>query len=103
MANKLFGTDGVRGIAGEYPLNIDFCIKLATVLSQKICTSKQRVAIARDTRISGSMLFSALSAGFTAQGVEVLDLGVIPTPLCTTLTPNLDVDMSIMITASQSL
>lgn len=102
MANKLFGTDGVRGIAGEYPLNIDFCIKLATVLSQKICTSKQRVAIARDTRISGSMLFSALSAGFTAQGVEVLDLGIIPTPLCTTLTPNLDVDMSIMITASHN-
>lgn len=102
MANKLFGTDGVRGIAGEYPLNIDFCIKLATVLSQKICTVKHRVAIARDTRISGSMLFSALSAGFTAQGVEVLDLGVIPTPLCTTLTPNLDVDMSIMITASHN-
>lgn len=102
MANKLFGTDGVRGIAGEYPLNIDFCIKLATVLSQKICNAKHRIAIARDTRISGSMLFSALSAGFTAQGVEVLDLGIIPTPLCTTLTPNLDVDMSIMITASHN-
>ncbi|MBR1756841.1 MAG: phosphoglucosamine mutase, partial [Alphaproteobacteria bacterium] len=102
MADKLFGTDGIRGIAGHFPLNVDFCLKLATVLAQKICTNKKCVAIARDTRISGTMLQSALSAGFTAQGVNVLDLGIIPTPLCTTLTPQLNVDMSIMITASHN-
>lgn len=102
MADKLFGTDGVRGVANVYPLTADFCLKLATVLSNIICKQKKRVAIARDTRVSGQMLFSALSAGFTAAGVDVMDLGVIPTPLCTTLTPTLDVDMSIMITASHN-
>ena len=102
MTNKLFGTDGVRGIANIYPLTIDFCTRLAAVLSAQICTHQHRVAIARDTRISGPMLFSALCAGFTAHGIDVLDLGVIPTPLCTTLTPQLNVDMSIMITASHN-
>ena len=104
MTNKqqLFGTDGVRGIANIYPLTIDFCTRMAAVLSTQICTHQHRVAIARDTRISGPMLFSALCAGFTAHGIDVLDLGIIPTPLCTTLTPQLNVDMSIMITASHN-
>lgn len=102
MADKLFGTDGIRGVANRYPLTIDFCIRLAIALRQSVCTQKRRVAIARDTRISGEMLFCALCAGFTSQGVDVLDLGVIPTPLCTTLTPSLAVDMSIMITASHN-
>ena len=102
MAEKLFGTDGVRGIANQYPLTIDFCIKLATVLGQQFCEKHKKVAIARDTRISGSMLFSSLCAGFTANGIDVIDLGVIPTPLCTTLTATLNVDMSIMITASHN-
>ena len=102
MSKKLFGTDGVRGIANTYPLTIEFCTKLAIVLSDTVCLKQHRVAIARDTRISGQMLFSALCAGFTAKGIDVIDLGIIPTPLCTTLTPNLDVDMSIMITASHN-
>lgn len=102
MDKKLFGTDGIRGVANQYPLTIDFCGRLAVILSRKICTVHKKVAIARDTRISGSMLFSALSAGFTSQGIDVLDLGIIPTPLCTTITPQLDVDMSIMITASHN-
>lgn len=102
MAEKLFGTDGMRGIANTYPLTIDFCTRLGIVLGRHFCTQKHRIAIARDTRISGTMLFSALAAGLTSQGIDVLDLGVIPTPLCTTLTPQLDVDMSIMITASHN-
>lgn len=102
MAEKLFGTDGMRGIANTYPLTVDFCLKLGNVLGEHFCTQKHRIAIARDTRISGTMLFNALAAGLTAQGTDVLDLGVIPTPLCTTLTPDLEVDMSIMITASHN-
>ncbi|MBR2429917.1 hypothetical protein IKB17_00440 [bacterium] len=102
MAEKLFGTDGIRGVANTYPLTIDFCSKLAIILSQNICTKQKKVAIARDTRISSPMLFNALSAGFTSQGIDVIDLDVIPTPLCTTLTPNLNVDISIMITASHN-
>ena len=102
MSNKLFGTDGIRGVANTYPLTIDFCSRLAIALSETICTKHKRAAIARDTRISGDMLFNALCAGFTSQGVDVVDLGIIPTPLCTTITPNLGVDMSIMITASHN-
>ncbi|MBP1532025.1 MAG: phosphoglucosamine mutase [Alphaproteobacteria bacterium] len=102
MADKLFGTDGVRAIANTYPLTIDFCTELAIILSNNFCTKQKKVAIARDTRLSGSMLFNALCAGFTSQGINVIDLGIIPTPLCTTLTPKLDVDMSIMITASHN-
>lgn len=102
MSDKLFGTDGIRGIANIYPLTPDFCLKLAYILAQKICLKNKRVAIARDTRISGDMLFSALTAGFNSQGVDVLDFGIIPTPLCTTLTPKSGVDMSIMITASHN-
>ena len=102
MSNNLFGTDGIRGVANSYPLTIDFCSRLAVALSQTICLKQKRVAIAKDTRVSGDMLFNALSAGFLSQGVKVIDLGVIPTPLCTTLTPTLNVDMSIMITASHN-
>ena len=102
MTGKLFGTDGIRGIANDYPLNIQFCIKLADILGLQICQKHRKVAIARDTRISGQMLFNALAAGFNAQGIDVVDLGIIPTPLCTTLTPKLGVDMSIMITASHN-
>lgn len=102
MAHKLFGTDGIRGIAGTYPLSVDFCTRFAAVLSTAICTIHKKVALARDTRISGDMLFSALAAGFCSQGVDVIDLGIIPTPLCTTLTPHLNVDLSIMITASHN-
>lgn len=102
MTNKLFGTDGIRGIANIYPLTIEFCSKLGIVLSNIICLKHKKVAIARDTRISGDMLFNSLCAGFTSQGIDVIDLGIIPTPLCTTLTPQLNVDMSIMITASHN-
>jgi phosphoglucosamine mutase len=102
MSDKLFGTDGIRGIANTYPLNIDFCTHLALVLSRNFCTRFKKVAIARDTRISGDMLFSALCAGFTSQGIDVINLGVVPTPFCTTVTPLLKVDMSIMITASHN-
>ncbi len=102
MSKKLFGTDGIRGVAGTYPMTAEFCQQLATTLSHFICTQHKRVAIARDTRISGSELFKGLADGFVAQGIDVIDLGIIPTPLCTTLTPTLDVDMSIMITASHN-
>ena len=102
MADKLFGTDGMRGVANTYPLTIDFCVKLGSVLGRHFCNDRRRIAIARDTRVSSPMIFSALAAGCAAQGVDVLDLGVIPTPLCTTLTPEFEVDMSIMITASHN-
>ena len=95
MTNKLFGTDGVRGIANIYPMNADFAFSLAKVLSNLVCTEKKTVAIGKDTRISGDMLESALTAGFTSNGVSVISLGIVPTPLLTLETQNVFDDNSI--------
>lgn len=102
MANKLFGTDGVRGVANVYPMTADFAMKLAMAAGELVCKGKKKAAIGRDTRVSGEMLEAALAAGFTAAGVDVVRLGVLPTPAVTTLTPDLGVDMAVMITASHN-
>lgn len=102
MNNKLFGTDGVRGKAGTFPMNIEFAFNLASVLSDFACKTKKKVAIGKDTRISGDMLESALCAGFLAKGIDVIRLGVVPTPLVTLKTKSLDVDLAVMITASHN-
>ena len=99
---KLFGTDGVRGIANQYPMTADFALSLGRACARLLCLQKKKVAIAKDTRVSGDMLENALSAGFTSQGVDVLKLGVIPTPALTSLTAGLNVDMAVMITASHN-
>lgn len=100
--NKWFGTDGVRGIANVFPMNADFSFRLAAATAELICTKCKKVAIAKDTRLSGDMLEAALCAGFLSSGVDVLLLGVVPTPALTSLTPELEVDMSVMITASHN-
>ncbi len=102
MTGKLFGTDGVRGVANVYPMTVDFAMSLAMAAAQQICLEKKRVAIAKDTRLSSDMLEAAMIAGFAAQGIDILQMGVIPTPALTVLTPKLDVDMSVMITASHN-
>lgn len=102
MSNKLFGTDGVRGVANIYPMTAEFAFKLATTLSKVACLTHKKVAIGKDTRISGDMLEAALSAGFMSCGVSVITLGVVPTPLVTLKAPSLNVDMSLMITASHN-
>ena len=102
MCAKLFGTDGVRGKANIYPMTAEFALKLATAAGQLICHKEHRVAIGRDTRLSGEMLEAAMIAGFTSAGIDVVRLGVLPTPAVTTLTPDLNVDMSVMITASHN-
>lgn len=100
--NKWFGTDGVRGVANEFPMTADFAFKLACALSAAVCERQHKVAIAKDTRVSGDMLEAAMIAGFTASGVDVVRLGVIPTPAVTTFADKLDVDMAVMITASHN-
>lgn len=102
MANKLFGTDGVRGVANEFPMTAEFAFRLAQTLGHLICTQKKRVAIGKDTRVSGDMLESALIAGFTSMGVNVIKMGVVPTPLLTAEVGSLNADMAVMITASHN-
>ena len=98
----MFGTDGVRGVANVYPMTAEFAVKLGMACGLEVCKNKRRAAIGRDTRISGEMLEAALIAGLTAAGVDVVKLGVLPTPAVTSVTPDLDVDMSVMITASHN-
>lgn len=100
--SKLFGTDGVRGIANQYPMSADFAFSLAKVLSREVCTKNKRVAIGKDTRVSGDMLEASLCSGFTSSGVSVVLLGIVPTPLVTLKTPSLEIDMAVMITASHN-
>ncbi|NDY73551.1 phosphoglucosamine mutase [Desulfobacter hydrogenophilus] len=78
---QLFGTDGIRGRANAYPMTCDLAMKIGQavgILTQK--SSNRCVIIGRDTRISGQMLESALTAGIASVGVDVMIAGVIPTP-----------------------
>ena len=102
MTNKLFGTDGIRGKAGVFPMDVDFLVVLAKVLSKIGIKENKKIAIGKDTRISAGMIESALSAGFLQSGVDVISLGVIPTPCMTSMIESLNVDMGIMITASHN-
>ena len=102
MAEKLFGTDGVRGVANVFPMTVDFALKLAQGVAMVMCGNKKKVAIGKDTRVSGDMLEAALIAGFNAAGLDVIRLGVLPTPTVTMLTPEMNVDMAVMITASHN-
>jgi len=104
---KFFGTDGIRGKTGAYPVTPDFFVRLGyaagLVLTKKIEVNKKpSVVIGKDTRISGYMLESALEAGFSAAGVDVYLTGPIPTPAVAYLTQSLNADIGIMITASHN-
>lgn len=102
MSHKLFGTDGVRGVANIFPMTAEFAFRLGQVLSKLVCTETKRVAIAKDTRVSSYMLEAALTAGFTSMGTDVVKMRVVPTPLMTSQISDLDVDMGVMITASHN-
>ena len=102
MALKLFGTDGIRGVANKFPMTGELAFRLAEVLARLVCLNTRRVAIGKDTRVSSYMLESSLIAGFTAMGVDVVKMRVVPTPLMTAQIMDLNVDMGIMITASHN-
>jgi phosphoglucosamine mutase len=99
---RLFGTDGVRGVA-----NRDLTPELAFALGRAAVAAlggdgRPRVAIGRDTRISGPMLQAALSAGMASAGAHVLRVGVVPTPALAFLTRHLEADAGVVISASHN-
>lgn len=103
---KLFGTDGVRGIANK-ELTGELAYKLGRsggyYLTKKTSDLKKPVMlIGKDTRVSGDMLESALIAGMTSVGIDVIKLGIIPTPGVSYLTSILEVDGAVMISASHN-
>jgi phosphoglucosamine mutase len=104
---KYFGTDGIRGKAGKYPISSDFFLKLGyaagKVLTRHVANNKiPSVVIGKDTRVSGYMLESALEAGFSAAGVNVYLTGPIPTPAVAFLTKALRSEVGVVISASHN-
>jgi len=108
MSRKYFGTDGIRGRVGVAPITPDFVLRLGfaagCVLAQERSDGRSRptVIIGKDTRISGYMLESALEAGFSAAGVDVLLVGPMPTPGVAYLTRALRLSAGVMISASHN-
>lgn len=99
---KLFGTDGIRGIVGE-DLTHELAMKIGEAAAYVLGEKKDLVVlIGRDTRISGQMLSSALSAGFMSQGAKVIDLGIVPTPAVSYLVKKYNATMGAMISASHN-
>lgn len=100
---KLFGTDGVRGIANK-DLTAELAYKLGQVGGYFLTKGKKRpkMVVGMDTRISGDMLEGALSSGLNSAGIDVLYLGVLPTPAVACLIKILDADGGVMITASHN-
>ena len=102
---RLFGTDGVRGVANEDLTNelaMQIGCAAATVLLKNSKSSKPTVLIGKDTRASGDMLEAALTAGLCAVGCNVLSVGVIPTPAVAYLVGLYECEAGIMISASHN-
>jgi phosphoglucosamine mutase len=106
MARQYFGTDGIRGTVGQFPITPDFVLRLGHAVGQVLQRAakgrRPTVLIGKDTRISGYMLESALEAGFASAGVSVLLTGPLPTPGVAYLTRALRLDLGVVISASHN-
>ena len=104
MSNrKYFGTDGIRGKVGEYPITPDFALKLGWAAGRVLAKDGvKKVIIGKDTRISGYMLESALEAGFASAGVAAAFTGPMPTPAIAYLTRTFRADAGVVISASHN-
>ena len=104
---RLFGTDGVRGTANKV-ITVELALSLAQAAARVLGESSRqsgarpKAVIARDPRISGEFIASAVSAGLASSGVDVFDAGVLPTPAAAYLTADLDADFGVMISASHN-
>lgn len=102
---RLFGTDGVRGEANSV-ITAEFSLALAVAASEVLTEGKRDprpiALLARDPRASGEFISAAIAAGIASTGVDVLDLGVVPTPAVAHLTATMDVDFGVMVSASHN-
>lgn len=100
---KYFGTDGVRGKVGKFPITPDFALKLGWAAGKVLATQgSKKVLIGKDTRISGYMLESALEAGLSAAGLSAAFTGPMPTPAIAYLTRTFRAEAGIVISASHN-
>src|SRR6186713_556075 len=104
MARKYFGTDGIRGATNMHPMTAAMAMKVGMAAGAHFQRGdhRHRVVIGKDTRLSGYMLESAMVAGFTSVGMEVILVGPMPTPAVAMLTKELRADLGVMISASHN-
>ena len=103
MARKYFGTDGVRGRVGNYPMTVDFALRLASAAARVLAPTGGTALVGKDTRLSGYMFEAALEAGFVGAGVDVNLIGPLPTPGIAYLTQRFDCNFGVVISASHNL
>ncbi len=101
---KLFGTDGVRGVANVYPMTAEVALQLGRALAYviKYGPGRHRIVVGKDTRLSGYLLEYAITAGICSMGVDVLLLGPLPTPGIAYITSSMRADAGVVISASHN-
>lgn len=104
MARKFFGTDGIRGRTNSGVMTAEIAMKVGQAAGTYFQrgTHRHRVVIGKDTRLSGYMMESAMTAGFTSVGMDVVLLGPMPTPAVAMLTRSMRADLGVMISASHN-
>jgi phosphoglucosamine mutase len=104
MKRKFFGTDGIRGLTNTEPMTAEVALKVGQAAGAHFLrgSHRHRVVIGKDTRLSGYMMESALVAGFTSVGMDVVLLGPMPTPAVAMLTRSMRADLGVMISASHN-
>lgn len=104
MAERIFGTDGMRGRVNKYPMTVDMALRLGLAAGIRFRSGphRHRVVIGKDTRLSGYMFESALTAGLCAAGMHVIMTGPLPTPALSFLTRNMRADLGVVISASHN-
>ncbi len=105
MSERLFGTDGLRGRANTYPMTVDVALRLGLAAGsyfKKMPNCQNKVVIGKDTRLSGYMFESALTAGLCASGMHVIMTGPLPTPAISFLTRSMRADFGVVISASHN-
>lgn len=105
MSRKFFGTDGIRGRVNDAPMTAEIAMRVGQAAGAHFLRGdhRHRVVIGKDTRLSGYMMESAMVAGFTSVGMDVVLLGPMPTPAVAMLTRSMRADLGVMISASHNL
>ena len=104
MARKFFGTDGIRGTTNSEPMTAETALRVGQAAGAHFLRGdhRHRVVIGKDTRLSGYMMESAMVAGFTSVGMDVVMTGPMPTPAIAMLTKSMRADLGVMISASHN-
>jgi len=104
MTRKYFGTDGIRGRTNQTPMTAEIAMRVGQAAGAHFVRGdhRHRVVIGKDTRLSGYMMESALVAGFTSVGMDVVLVGPMPTPAVAMLTRSMRADLGVMISASHN-